>query len=316
MKFCIPLPGTTQRLDIIDPVSTAVQRAIRTNGLAEYEPSTAAALLSLFSSHPTSLTFYDVGANMGVYSELCASLFPDASVVAFEPTPATAKILQNISTRNDLGIQVETSAVGDEIGTLDLYLSPTSDASNSLVAGFRQATETIKVPVTTIDEFVNAGGPAPDVIKIDVETYEPSVLRGARETLRKHRPSIVIEVLKRNNTDHGPDIETLVADLSYKYYHLGPEPDWQPLPHIYGVPHSQCRDWLLTPSEIGDQFPTYFSQWKADLAECGPERNDRPSNLQMIGALRRHVGWRKIVPKLQGIVFHRIRRRVQSLRTR
>ena len=48
--------------------------------------------------------------------------------------------------------------------------------------------------MTTIDDFCRESGIVPDWILIDVEGYEYEVLLGAAETLRRHRPRVLVEL--------------------------------------------------------------------------------------------------------------------------
>ena len=60
-----------------------------------------------------------------------------------------------------------------------------------------------------------------DLMKIDTETTEPEVLRGALETLRRDHPSIVCEVLAGRGSEGG--LEEILRPLGYRYYLLTPE---------------------------------------------------------------------------------------------
>jgi FkbM family methyltransferase len=258
-------------LDIIDGRTTTVQRALRRGGLAGREVSTSAALLALFDGANPGFVFFDVGANIGLYSWLCAALFEPAAVVAFEPSPETAATARAIVDRNGLSVRVEQMAVGAEPGTATLHLSAVSDASNSLAEGFKPSVGTVAVPVTTLDTYVRGSGLVPSVIKIDVESLEPEVLKGARETLQSHRPALVVEILNRQGTDHGPLVAAAMEGLGYSGYRLGPEPRWEPGQRWSGS--DDHRDWLLLPSPVDGAFIGRFEDWRARLATCTPDRN-------------------------------------------
>ena len=78
-------------------------------------------------------------------------------------------------------------------------------------------TGAIKVPIRRLDRIVaEAGLPQPDVIKIDVEEAEVEVLEGAAETLRVHRPRLMIE-LHGNNAA----VSELLSKLEYKTAVIG-----------------------------------------------------------------------------------------------
>jgi hypothetical protein len=52
-----------------------------------------------------------------------------------------------------------------------------------------------EIPVVRLDdEIPEAGLPVPDFIKIDIEGWEIEALRGARETLARHKPALFLEM--------------------------------------------------------------------------------------------------------------------------
>lgn len=290
MTYCIPLPtgGRIRELDIVEPNSTAVQRFLRREGLARYESSTLATLLTLFDDLDSGFDFYDVGANMGLYAVICAGMFSPGSVVAFEPTPSTAAVLRKIVRKNDLDVDVVEAAVGERAGRAVLHLSTTSDASNSMVVGFKESHGSIEVPTLTLDDFTRRAGSDPNVMKIDVETFEPEVLAGAAATIRRSRPYIVIEVLNRRGRDHGEEITRAMAPHGYSYYPLGAAPDWQPRTTIEGAIGTPHRDWLLAPEPLDEGFAERWRAWSERLAECTVDRNSRvPIMLSVRAAMKR-----------------------------
>jgi len=290
VTYRIPLPagGRTDRLDIVEPNSTAVQRFLRRDGLCAYEPPTIAALLALFEQADPGFTFFDVGANMGLYALVAATMFESAHVHAFEPTPSTVRVLRKVVSANDAAVDVIDAATSDTTGTAMLHFSNASDASNSLVAGFKDSRGGTEVMTIRVDDHVRQSGVRPDIMKIDVETFEPAVLHGARHTIETARPYIVIEVLNRRGHDHGEEITAAMAEHGYVYYRLGEEPDWSPRDVVTGTPGSRHNDWLLAPGELDDAFPELVARWRTRLSDCTPERNSRvPIGRSVAAAMRR-----------------------------
>ncbi|MFK7919975.1 MAG: FkbM family methyltransferase [Ilumatobacter sp.] len=277
MTYRIPLPsgGSRTDLDVIDPFSSMVQRFLRREGLHRYEPETAATLLTLFEAEGGPFALYDVGANIGLYSHLCAAMFAESEVHAFEPTPEIASICRSIAEANNLNVNVIEAAASDAPGTASLHLSETSDASNSLVAGFKRAHGSIEVDRITLDDYRQRSGVAPAILKIDVETHEPAVLAGAAAMIEADRPVVVVEVLRRRKSDQGGAIQSLFDGLGYFYYPLSATPDWVAQDSIRGSGTIE-RDWLLSPVELPADFGARWSTWQRRLAECSPDRNSRP----------------------------------------
>src|SRR5690554_3104652 len=200
------------RLDLLVGASSAVQRQVRRVGIGGYETPTMATLLAV-AAQQRAPVFFDVGANVGLYAAMVARLLTASTVVAFEPTPSTAAIARQIVAANGLDVRVEAVALGADEGTADLYLSAKSDASNSLVEGFKRSTGMVTVPVRRLDGYVEASRLVPTLLKVDTETFEPQVIAGAVETLRRHRPTMVVEVLKRRGHDHGVELTEAMAGL-------------------------------------------------------------------------------------------------------
>jgi FkbM family methyltransferase len=147
-------------------------------------------------------TMWDIGANIGVYS-LYAALTRGVRVIAFEPGAASfAALVRNIEL-NGVGDRVSAFclALNDRTGIDYLHMANTG-AGHSMHA-FGQL-ETVQgrlapvfsqaVPGITIDRAREMFGiPAPDHIKLDVDSIEEKILRGAAETLPSVR-TIAMEI--------------------------------------------------------------------------------------------------------------------------
>lgn len=134
----------------------------------------------------------DVGANVGIFACDFASRFED--VVAFEPMPPTRECLRLNAPSN---VRVEPFAVTDEPGLLEMYNTPSSGASficshPQVVRPFDdlEASKVVEVEGRTIDSFEFE---AVDLIKLDIQGAEYAALVGARETILRHRPVILVE---------------------------------------------------------------------------------------------------------------------------
>lgn len=282
-------------LDIVEPNSTAVQRFLRRDGLAAYEPPTVATLLTLFDDLDDGFTFFDVGANMGLYALLGAALFEPGVVHAFEPTPDTAAVLRGVIKANKLDVEVFEVAVGETDGRAMLHFSEKSDASNSMVAGFKESHDGVEVETVRLDGHVLRNRLAPDVMKIDVETFEPAVLAGAAATIERSRPLIVIEVLNRRGRDHGEEITEAMAPHGYSYYELSGEPTWEARSSVRGNPRSAHHDWLLAPEPLDAKFGERWALWQSRLGECGPDRNSRVPIFRSMQAAMKRGGLAEVI---------------------
>jgi FkbM family methyltransferase len=176
----------------------------------------------------------DIGANVGVYSLLMARwVGPVGRIYAFEPAPQTLRDLRAHVAMNKMNEQIEVvdRAVSDQKGEAIFYAHNTS-GENSLNPGFAKRlseAQAVKVPVTTVDQFCEANNLAPKLLKIDVEGFELHVLRGARETLLRYRPSLVIEMHPMFWKEIGVTVEEVHETFSKPNYRITPLEGQSPL---------------------------------------------------------------------------------------
>lgn len=164
---------------------------------------------------------YDIGASIGVYSLAIAADSLDREVFAYEPSPQTADRLRANCDRNVCGnhVNIRQVGIGDKNNTQNFYVSTYPELSSfereSAIRWGAEIDESVNVPVSTLDQEILTQ-PTPDLLKIDVEGLGPSVLRGARQTLEKHRPVIFIEI-HQTGLSHDPSgsIRTELEDADY-----------------------------------------------------------------------------------------------------
>ncbi|WP_339929962.1 FkbM family methyltransferase [uncultured Brevundimonas sp.] len=137
--------------------------------------------------------FLDVGANIGLYTLLAAGV-AGAQVIAFEPMPVTAQLLQRNVAHNGISalVTVKAEAVGRENGVIGL--TSTGDDVTSRIATAHEGADQ-QAPMTTLDASV--GEQIPTFLKIDVEGFEGAVLEGASKTLAN--PSLLFALIEINS---------------------------------------------------------------------------------------------------------------------
>ena len=137
----------------------------------------------------------DAGANIGIWSILAAAEMPRGSrVIAVEPSPGSFDILRDCARVNDAPVEIlpVNVALGDQPGTALLHVDAPTAATNRLTrAGEADA---MPVAVKTLDGLCAEYDLRPGAIKIDVEGWELSVLEGARATLTRNEPVVVLEL--------------------------------------------------------------------------------------------------------------------------
>jgi FkbM family methyltransferase len=142
------------------------------------------------------LTVVDIGAHVGLHTLMFSRrVGPTGHVLAIEPSPANARLLRSHIIWNDCrNVEVIEAAVGDREDhvSFTFYPDPTSPNGFANSLAYNHGGETDTVPMTTIDAI--CAGRHPHLIKIDVEGAELLALRGARETLARWAPKLIVAI--------------------------------------------------------------------------------------------------------------------------
>ena len=188
----------------------------------------------------------DVGANLGIHSLVLSRCVGERGrVIAYEPSIAIHdRLVRNIETNGATNIIPRRLGLWERSGSagFDARVSEFNIGKGTINAG-----ATAQVPVTTLDEDeeVRGCGGNIDLIKIDVEGAELSVIKGAGRTLSKHRPAIITEF----NPGHY-SLESLLNHIPYdcRCYRV-PYTFRESLTPINGVGLNRRADVLIIPSE-------------------------------------------------------------------
>ena len=135
----------------------------------------------------------DVGANQGDTLEMILAVAPDGRHVAYEPIPALA---QQLAARY-AQVDVRNAACSDEAGSAEFTHVLNAPAMSGLrqradLPAHAEQVERITVRLDKLDDALPEGY-VPSLVKIDVEGAELLVMRGAAETLARHRPFVIFE---------------------------------------------------------------------------------------------------------------------------
>lgn len=199
-----PYHDATIRFFVPDGWLDAVQRIVMLNRTF-YE----AALLDMLRQRvaPGSV-IVDAGANVGNHTVYFAKLCHAKAVHAFEPMPHMQRVLQrNADLNGPDQVQVHPYALGAEEGEIGVAIFNAANlGSTTLDAGSSGG-----IPVRPLDAF-----DLQDValIKIDVEGMQDAVLAGARATIARCHPLMVIEAFDRG--DERLATERVLDKLGYQ----------------------------------------------------------------------------------------------------
>lgn len=126
---------------------------------------------------------FDIGANVGQFTAACIKKYPNAKIISIEANPNLISILRKFESNNVIVLNNAVSDKSDEM--IDFYISNmnvlstahTDWMTKSRFTGKAKWADPIKVKTINLDDLIKIYG-NPDLIKIDVEGYEYTVMKG------------------------------------------------------------------------------------------------------------------------------------------
>ncbi len=165
----------------------------------------------------------DIGAHIGLVTmPMSTAMGPEGKVVAFEPSLANRQALtQHLSFNNLTNVVVIDSLIGDKIEEKVTFYESAGISGMNTCAPVKSSKDYKKSRhyQTTIDEFCKLNGLMPNIIKIDVEGWELSVLEGATQVLRTAKPMIFLSVHPKHIQSLGrstSELQTLLGEVDYE----------------------------------------------------------------------------------------------------
>lgn len=132
---------------------------------------------------------FDIGAHVGYFAVLMSGLVgTSGKVFAFEPRPLNQRYLaRHVRVNGCDNVEILQLCVGDHSGPALL------ETRTGTGTGHVSATGDTAVEMVSVDEMVESGRlPTPSFLKVDVEGGEMGVLLGARRTIERVRPRMVL----------------------------------------------------------------------------------------------------------------------------
>jgi len=194
-----------------------VGEGLRRRGCTERET------LNAITSHLNKdSVFFDLGAHIGQYTLMASPLC--RAVHSFEPVPVTFELLhRNVQANGLANVFANHCAVSDRSGDVTIYEGDVSNMDrSSLRPPAYTSGKSFVVPSLTLDAYVREHGDVPDLIKIDVEGAEISVLRGACNLLRERHPTLIVEIDRLNQPRFGFTADDLLEELKGFGYSISP----------------------------------------------------------------------------------------------
>lgn len=208
----IPTPEG-QRL-VLNPLFHS--HLVTAGDVGNYEPDIRQSILRLATP---GMAAYDIGANVGVFTFLLASIVGDEGIVyAFEPEQNNCVCFERSLELNRIrNVILDRRAIGSRPGRATFDRRGGAFSGRLVGEGARYTpTENIElVETVSVDHLVSEEGHRPpDIVKIDVEGNEGIVLEGMRQTMERHGPIIICE-LHRHLGDSSELVLSLLASHGY-----------------------------------------------------------------------------------------------------
>jgi FkbM family methyltransferase len=204
-------------VDVVDKRVTPID----TFNFDMYEKDDSEMLFKLINDGDT---IFDIGANIGWYSNHIAKKFRNSTIYSFEPIPETFnQISANVELNCATNIRLNNLALSSKKEKLTFYYSPTvTGASSSQNITENQSMTKLELEAETIDNFISTNSiDKLDFVKCDVEGAEYFVYQGGFETFKNHKPIVFTEMLRKWAAKfgyHPNDIINYFSQFGYKCF--------------------------------------------------------------------------------------------------
>ena len=169
---------------------------------------------------------YDIGGNIGTWSQLAKAIFPNAIIHAFEPIKKFQDHFLTNTKEFGKSVTLHKTGLGSKNGTASINVG--GDASSFLEIGSLLTSffPTVKktgeeiVNISMLDSYVQQTNLAfPDVMKLDVEGFELEVLKSAKECMKKCK-YIILEISFEERHIGQPLFPDVVYFLAQHNFHI------------------------------------------------------------------------------------------------
>ena len=174
-------------------------------------------------------TFYDIGSSIGFYALTANTIISNGKIYAFEPMPAVRSIFEKhigLNSKLITGncIVLSAMAISNKEKEVEFSNDIAHSDGNTYIREsyvFSGSENKIAVQCQSVDGLIKQGYTNPDIIKIDAEGAEYDILLGARNTLEKYKPDILLAT----HDCHLPGVQekctSFLKELGYHLQHTG-----------------------------------------------------------------------------------------------
>jgi len=172
------------------------------------------------------MVFADIGANLGEFTVYAGKRVKTGKVLAFEPfEPVFKLLLENIELNHLENVIAFQVGLWNQNGELPFYLGSERDDRSFVYEGWSTAVggkgsqQISKVKMVVFDDwFEGLQISRLDLMKIDTEGAELQMLTGARKSLEKYSPDLIVEICEQGFNRSGYTSQSLLEFLGSLNY--------------------------------------------------------------------------------------------------
>ena len=154
----------------------------------------------------------DVGGFIGD-TAIVLSNYTDKNVYSFEPFIKNYNtMIDIIKVNNKNNIIPVNISLGDEDKELSIFSNGEINGMNNINS--KEGIEE-KIKMTTLDKFVKENNIEVGLIKVDIEGFEQTFLKGAINTIIEQRPALILSIY--HSYEDFMEIKTIIEDLNLGY---------------------------------------------------------------------------------------------------
>ncbi len=200
--------GIALKVDISDYIGHYLYFGFLDSGIA-----------TLFSLCQRKFNVIDIGTNIGWVALNFAKISGSGVVIGFEPDPFNYEVCKVNMELNVLpNLTVLPVGLGEKSDVMTMEVrTPDNRGGNRVTPQGKFGS--VSIAIEKLDDVSMISSlPVIHLMKLDVEGYELKVLRGALNTLLKHKPILFIEVDDNNLKDQGDSAKALISFLELNGY--------------------------------------------------------------------------------------------------
>ncbi|RZL09213.1 MAG: FkbM family methyltransferase [Hymenobacter sp.] len=175
-----------------------------------------------FEPATTTPLLIDGGANIGMAVVYFKKHFPQARILAFEPSPEAFRLLtRNVAANNLRDVELHNVALAPAAGQVPFYTEADGATLNGSLRPYAAGVRTVVVPARRLADYLPVATPI-DLLKLDVEGAEPGILADlAHAGLLARFRHLLVEYHYPIGTAESPQLAACLQTLSsqgFAYY--------------------------------------------------------------------------------------------------